>query len=101
MCIRDRTGSEGVIIPRRNVSDLMLDREVVAAVAAGKFHIYPVESVDEGISILTGVRAGKRLASGRYQAGTVHALVEDALREMAVRWKGFAKEEGVGKKIGA
>ena len=94
---RGLAGNEGVIIPSRNVPDLMLHREVVAAASAGKFHIYPVESVDEGIALLTGVRAGTRLASGRYQAGTVNALVESALHEMAASWKRFGGMKDGGK----
>jgi len=54
------TGRQGVLIPHRNVKDLMLRHDVVEAVRAKKFHIYPVRTIDEGIEILTGVKAGKK-----------------------------------------
>lgn len=85
-------GTEGVIIPLQNMTDLMLDDEVVEAVKAKKFHIYPIGSVDEGISILTGVKAGTLQKSGQYQKGTVNYLVQERLREMALQWKQFGKE---------
>ncbi|MDD3643744.1 MAG: ATP-dependent protease, partial [Candidatus Krumholzibacteria bacterium] len=91
---RGLTGTQGVIIPHQNVPDLMLDKTVVEAVAAGKFHIYPVRTVDEGIEILTGTAAGKPLESGRYRPGTVNAMVQDALAEMALLWKAFGREKG-------
>jgi len=90
---RGLTGTQGVIIPHQNVGDLMLDSKVVEAVAAGTFHIFPVATVDEGIEILTGVAAGKELKSGRYQPGTVNAMVQDALAEMATAWKQFGKND--------
>jgi len=70
---------QGVIVPRANIPDLMLDDEVVDAVRRGKFHIYPVSTVEEGIEILTGVAAGQRDADGRYPAGTVMGLVDERL----------------------
>ncbi len=85
-------GTEGVIIPKQNVRDLMLDEEVINAVKRGKFHIYAISSVDEGISILTGVRAGSLLKSGNYSKGSVNDLVQRKLEEMALKWKQFGKE---------
>ncbi|MCK4537843.1 MAG: AAA family ATPase [Candidatus Krumholzibacteria bacterium] len=85
-------GTEGVIIPHQNVSDLMLADEVVQAVKRGEFHIYPVKHVEEGIEILTGVNAGKRLKSGKYQKGSVNDLVQKRLFEFAVKWKRFGIE---------
>lgn len=73
---------QGVIIPIQNVNDLMLDDEVVEAVKNNEFHIYPVSRVEEAVEILTGVRAGKLLKNGRYQANTVFGLVDKTLREM-------------------
>jgi ATP-dependent Lon protease len=87
-------GTEGVIIPQQNVPDLMLDQEVVDAVEEGRFRIYPVRHVDEGISILTGVRAGRLLKSGKYQEGTVNEMVRRALYDMALRWKQFGSKDG-------
>ena len=89
---RGLAGTEGVIIPWQNVSDLMLDQEVVDAVEKGKFHIYPVKHVDEGIAILTGVKAGRKLKSGKYQKGTVNELVRQALQDMAINWKRFGSK---------
>jgi len=89
---RGLKGTEGVIIPHQNIVDLMLDEEVVEAVRKGKFHIYPIKSADEGISLLTGVPAGKKLKSGKYSKGSVNDLVQTRLIEMARAWKGFKKE---------
>ncbi len=89
---RGLSGTEGVIIPWQNVPDLMLDQEVVDAVAEGRFHIYSVKHVDEGIEILTGVKAGKKLKSGNYQKGTVNELVRQSLYDMAVSWKRFGSK---------
>jgi predicted ATP-dependent protease len=77
------TGRQGVIVPKGNVEDLMLREDVVEAVAAGKFRICPIETVEQGIEILTGVRAGKRDGDGKFEAGTVYGLTDARLREMA------------------
>jgi ATP-dependent Lon protease len=89
---RGLNGSEGVIIPWQNVPDLMLDQEVVDTVAQGRFHIYSVKHVDEGIEILTGVKAGKKLKNGKYQKDTVNELVRQSLYDMAVSWKQFGSK---------
>ncbi len=73
---------QGVIIPRANVQDLMLNDEVIEAVKNKQFHIFPVDTVEDAIEILTGVKAGKLLKNGRYQASTVFGEVEKKLREM-------------------
>lgn len=73
--IKGITGSQGVIIPQQNVKDLALNKEVIAAVGAGKFHIYPIANVDEGIELLTGVPAGKANRKGVYPKKSVHARV--------------------------
>lgn len=73
------TGEQGVIIPKSNVKNLMLKKEVVEAVKEGKFHIYPISTVDEGIEILTGVPAGERGSDGLFPEGTVNRKVEDKL----------------------
>ena len=77
------TGDQGVLIPIANVKHLMLRQDVVDAVAAGKFHVYPVEHVDQGIELLTGLPAGERDAKGKYPKGTVNRMVEDRLGEIA------------------
>ncbi len=89
---RGLTGSQGVIIPEANVQHLMLKQEVVDAVAEGKFHIYPVRTVDEGIEILTGVAAGKRNPDGTWPEGTVNWFVDRRLREMAMRLRQFGRD---------
>lgn len=88
------TGKQGVILPQKNVKDLMLKKEVVDAVATGRFHIYPIKTVEQGIEILTGMRAGKRLKSGTYAKGTLFRRVDDRLREFAEKARDFAKEKG-------
>jgi lon-related putative ATP-dependent protease len=89
---RGLKGTEGVIIPEQNVADLMLDEEVVQAVAGKKFHIYPVRTVDEGISILTGLPAGKPSKKGIYPKGSVNRIVADSLAAMLEQWKAHGKE---------
>lgn len=73
--IKGITGSQGVIIPQQNVKDLALNKEVIVAVGEGKFHIYPIANVDEGIEILTGVPAGKANRKGSYPKASVHGRV--------------------------
>ncbi len=81
------TGTQGVLIPHQNARNLMLRSDVVAAVKDGKFHVYPVRTIDEGIEILTGVEAGTPEADGGYPEGTVHGLVDRELQRLA---KGLA-----------
>lgn len=76
-------GSEGVLIPKSNAQHLMLSEEVVEAVTQGKFHVYPVGTIDEGIEILTGVKAGARSNDGSYESDTVHYRVNKRLADMA------------------
>jgi len=76
-------GEQGVLIPHQNVKNLMLRDEVIAAVREGKFHIYAIHTVDEGISILTGVEAGERDPdTGEFPPGTVHGLAAAKLARM-------------------
>lgn len=81
--IRGLTGDQGVLIPAPNVEDLMLRKDVVEAVADGRFYVYPVSTIAQGIEILTGVRAGTRDSSGKFEANTVFAKVDERLQEMA------------------
>ncbi|MDI6755785.1 MAG: ATP-binding protein [Thermodesulfobacteriota bacterium] len=90
---RGLTGKQGVIIPHQNVGDLMLRKDVVQAVADGKFHVYPVQNIDQGIEILTGVPAGERGVDETYPEGTVNFLVDKKLKELAKRMKEFEAEE--------
>ncbi|MGQ9800859.1 MAG: Lon protease family protein [Candidatus Saccharicenans sp.] len=86
---RGLTGTQGVIIPHQNIKNLMLREEVVKAVAEGRFHIYPIKTVDEGLEILTGVKAGERLENGQYEEGTVNQLVDSGILQLAVTWQEF------------
>jgi lon-related putative ATP-dependent protease len=89
------TGEQGVIIPEQNVVNLMLRDEVRQAVAGGKFHIYPVRTVDQGIEILTGVPAGEPREDGTYPDDSVHGRVTARLEEIAanLKEKGAKPEE--------
>jgi lon-related putative ATP-dependent protease len=80
---RGLTGEQGVAIPAANARHLMLADDVVAAVAAGDFHVWTVDTVDEGIELLTGCPAGARDAGGVFPEGSVHRRVEDRLRGYA------------------
>ncbi len=91
---RGLTGEQGVLIPATNVRHLMLRREVVDAVEAGKFHIYPVSHIDEGIELLTGIPAGVADEEGIYPEGTVNRRVQDRLRDFAQRWSAFHRQSG-------
>jgi lon-related putative ATP-dependent protease len=74
-------GKQGVMIPESNVKNLMLKKEVIDAVEEGKYHIYKVSTVEEGIEILTGVDAGHRDEQGNYPEGTVFGEVQKKLKE--------------------
>ena len=79
------TGEQGVMIPRSNVSDLVLKETVREAVAAGKFHIWAVDTVDDGLEVLTGAKAGKRNKSGKFTRGSIYAKVEERMRLFSER----------------
>lgn len=87
--MRGLNGRQGVVIPWSNIKNLMLKEEVVEAVKNGTFHIYPVKNIDEGIEILTGVKAGKKLADGTYEEGSINDLVQKRLIEMAEKVKKY------------
>jgi ATP-dependent Lon protease len=87
--IKGLTGTQGVLIPAENIDDLMLRDEVIAAVAKGKFHIYPVATIEQGIEILTGIRAGKCTASGKFEPGSVFAKADARLSQMATTMRRF------------
>jgi predicted ATP-dependent protease len=86
-------GGEGVLIPKANVRNLMLADRVRDAVTAGKFHIFPVSTIDEGIAILTGVPSGVPAAKGLYPRGTVNRLVVDRLATLAEKAKESARKK--------
>ncbi len=84
---RGLTGKQGVIIPHQNVEELMLRPDVVSAVKEGTFRIFAVKTINEGIEILTGKKAGARRKDGTFDKGSVHALVDATLTRYAKRWK--------------
>jgi predicted ATP-dependent protease len=86
-------GKQGCIIPKKNLSQLMLDEEVVEAVQQGRFNIWAVEYIDEGIEILSGTAAGKRDEKSKFPPGTVHYLVDEQLS--AWSRKGRRGEAGI------
>ena len=83
------TGDQGVMVPHQNLRNLMLRADVVAAIKEGKFHIYSVRTIDEGLEILTGVTAGERGPRGEFPEGTVNGLVEKRLRELHQSMRGY------------
>jgi lon-related putative ATP-dependent protease len=87
------TGKQGVIIPAKSVKDLMLRKDVVQAVKDGKFHVYPIKTIEQGIEILTGMKAGKTRKDGAYPKGTLFRLVDDRLKDLAEKARAFAKEK--------
>jgi len=87
------TGDQGVLIPASNVANLMLHREVVEAVDAGQFHIYPVTTIEEGIELLTGVPAGTRDEANVYPEGTVFGQVEARLEAINAALKAAGKSD--------
>ncbi|MBI5561214.1 MAG: AAA family ATPase [Deltaproteobacteria bacterium] len=91
------TGGQGVVMPRRNVKNLMLKKEVVEAVEKAMFAIYPIEMVDEGLEILTQTPVGERDAGGKFPEGTVNYLVEKRLLELSKGFKEFGRKKAGGK----
>jgi lon-related putative ATP-dependent protease len=89
---RGLTGDQGVLIPATNVKNLMLHRRVVDAARDGKFHIYPVETIEQGIEILTGMPAGQRGAGGEFPEGSLNRLVEARLVELADKRRDFNRD---------
>jgi len=94
---RGFTGEQGVIIPASNVKHLMLRADVVDAARAGQFHVWAVETVDEGMELLTGVPAGERGEDGRFPEGTVNGRVAGRLADLAGKARAYgvaAKDAG-------
>jgi predicted ATP-dependent protease len=87
--IKGLTGTQGVMMPESNVEDLMLREDVLEAVTAGKFHVWPVAKVEQGIELLTGMAAGKKNGDGKFEPGTVLALIDERLHAMARTLKEF------------
>jgi lon-related putative ATP-dependent protease len=94
--VKGLTGQQGVMIPAANVRNLVLRGDVIEAMAQGRFHIYPIRTIDEGIALLTGVQAG-----AEDEDGTVNGLVSRRLRELAMGLKAFAASSENGAKPAA
>jgi lon-related putative ATP-dependent protease len=90
---RGLTGTQGVMIPHANVQHLMLRADVVAACAAGRFAVYPIHTIDQGIELLTARAAGERGADAKYPEATINRLVEDRLASFAKARRAFARDE--------
>lgn len=90
--VKGLTGRQGVMIPHQNVRHLMLKEEVVEAVDAGKFHIYAIKTVDDGMEVLTGGRAGQRGRKGEFPASSINGRVDRRLRELARSLARFGPE---------
>ena len=86
-------GKQGVLIPASNVRNLMLKEEVVEAVEAGNFHIYPVDTIDEGIEVLTGLKAGQRLEGGSFEPDSINDRVQKRLANLAEKLRDFTRGE--------
>ncbi|HKJ45599.1 MAG TPA: ATP-binding protein [Balneolales bacterium] len=82
---RGLTGEQGVLIPESNVKNLMLRQDVIQAVEQGTFHIYPVQTVDQGMELLTGMSMGERNEQGQYPGDTINHKVEDRLNTLVER----------------
>ncbi len=89
---RGLTGEQGVLIPASNVRHLMLREDVVEAVAARQFHVFPIHTIDEGTALLTGLEAGERGPDGTFPEGSLNALVQERLREMAEQARAYGVE---------
>ncbi len=86
-------GKQGVLIPASNVGNLMLKEEVAEAVKAGRFHVYSVSTIDEGIEVLTGLKAGQRLQDGSFEPDSINDRVQKRLVTLAEKLRDFGKGE--------
>ncbi|HSF58821.1 MAG TPA: ATP-dependent protease, partial [Candidatus Binatia bacterium] len=85
--LKGLTGDQGVLMPRANLRNLMLRSDVVQAVKDGKFHVYAVSSIDEGIEVLTDVPAGERDSEGHYPAESINGRVAKKLLQFSEQLK--------------
>ncbi len=98
---RGLDGSQGVLIPASNVRHLMLQERVRRAAAQNLFHIYPVQTIDEGLALLTGRAAGERGADGKFPFESINRLVEDRLLELAERARAGGRDVSGGPRGGS
>lgn len=90
---RGLTGEQGVVIPIQNVNDLMLGKEIISDVEAGKFHIYAISNVDEGVELLMDIQAGEQDEKGNYPKDSLYGKVNAKLDEMYELAKNNGKEK--------
>ena len=88
------TGTQGVLVPATNIQNLMLDEEIVEAAREGRFHVWAVRTIDEGIELLTGRPAGRRRADGSFPPDSVHGLVAARLADYARKLRAFTELDG-------
>jgi len=93
---RGLSGEQGVLIPRNNVQNLLLRHDVIDAIGNGKFHIYPMATVDQAIALLTGIPAGEADSVGEYPADSINGRVQRRLQDFANRRSAFAENAGAG-----
>ena len=91
---RGLSGTQAVLIPKANVQNLMLRADVVEACAAGQFAVHGIDTIDEGLTLLTGLPAGERDEAGRFPEGSVNARVEARLLAFADVRRRFAEQNG-------
>ncbi|MGQ9681997.1 MAG: Lon protease family protein [Anaerolineae bacterium] len=91
--VKGLTGDQGVLIPAANIDNLMLRDDVLQAVQEGRFHIYAVRTIDEGLEVLTGLPAGQTV-DGEYPEGTINRRVKDRLRQLAELYRAFSEAMG-------
>ncbi len=86
---RGLTGSQGVLIPKENIQHLMLRRDIIEAARAKRFSVFPIETIDDAVTLLTGVTAGERGPAGQFPEGTVNFMVDTNLRKLAEQFRDF------------
>ena len=96
---RKLNGKQGVVIPHQNVDELLLRSDVSSAIKTGKFHIYPIKTIEEGIEILLAHPAGKQERNGKYSVGSVFAKADDKLLEMAQALERFGRDATTNNKV--
>ncbi|MSQ12263.1 MAG: ATP-dependent protease [Dehalococcoidia bacterium] len=89
--IKGLTGEQGVLIPKSNERNLTLREDVGEAIGRGDFHVWTVETIDEGVEVLTGVPAGRENSEGRFPEGTVNGRVDKRLADLAKQLKAFRR----------
>jgi len=92
---RGLTGTQGVLIPAANAQHLMLRSDVVEACAAGRFAIWPIRTIDEGMALLTGMTMGERDAAGVFPEATLNRAIEDRLEGFAKARKDASREADI------